>query len=214
VRPFRPAVTADSRSFRFRRGDAQLLLSHASHLGVLRVWPNVYSFDAALRVIFAGLLARRKPSCYFLHAAAAVDNGKVLLFPGKSGAGKTTLGGRLGRRTLGDELIGIRAHNGGFAAFSTPFWGNGRKPPRRVEGKVAGLCFLGRKGVEELRPLSAADAQRLALKTLLWFPGQSDRDLKRAWAAILQLVKLIPAYRFSFKKYSSPWPRLEEVLMS
>ncbi|MFH2204596.1 MAG: hypothetical protein ABIJ96_15890 [Elusimicrobiota bacterium] len=212
VQPFRPTIKSNNKSFRFHRGDAQLLLMRKSRLGILRIWPNVYSFDAALRVIYAGLLAARRPSCLFLHAAAVANSGKALVFPGKSGAGKTTLGRRLGRRTLGDELIGIRRRRNGFDAFSTPFWGNGRKPSRRVSGRIMGLCFLGRKGTDAMRPLSAADAQREALKCLLWFPGQSDRDLARAWTVILDLVKKAPAYRFSFNKKTSLWPRLREVL--
>ena len=64
-----------------------------------------------------------------LHAAGVVLGGRCLVFPGKSGAGKTTLSRLLERhhdaKILSDERIIVRKHNDVWWAYGTPWPGEG-----------------------------------------------------------------------------------------
>ena len=206
--PFLPRLERTSEGWSFSRGDAACRLDGGGR-GTLEVWPNPWSFDAALRVLFARLLAER--GAFFLHGAALEAGGRALLFPGPSGAGKSTLVRIRGEReALGDELILVRPNGRGFEACSTPFWGNGKTAPSKLSAPVAGLFFLERR-TPGLEPVGAGEARRRLLKCLVWFADESPRGLDRVWTEAWRLADGVPAYRFSFDKRRPPWAALTEA---
>jgi len=213
VRPFRPTIEADGSRFSFKRGDACFELDRKRNSGSLRVWGNPYSFDAALRVAYSGLLSESSRGGFLLHAAAVKDRSGVLLFPGISGAGKSTLARSLGfKSVLSDELVGIRPWREGFQGYSTPFWGNGKPPRAKLAGPVRGIFFLQKAKTPGRTRLSAMHSQRRAMRCLLWFPGQDPVLLQRAWEQVIRLTRTVPCFRLAFDKRKSPLPMLREAL--
>jgi len=137
-----------------------------------------------------------------IHACGIWLHGRVLLFCGTSGAGKTTTA-RLWRRwmpearILSDDRIVIRKRGNGYWAYGTPWHGAGGFASPGG-GALLGVCFLRHARRSILRPVSdAAAAARLFART---FPPLWDR---RAVEAILETCARIgagiPCFDFGFR---------------
>ncbi|MFH1225409.1 MAG: hypothetical protein V1676_06430 [Candidatus Diapherotrites archaeon] len=79
--------------------------------------------DVFLRNCFSFFLAER--GGMLVHAAALAKGNRAFLFPGRSGAGKTTISmaNRRSLLVLNDEICAIRKVNKTLRVFGTPFWG-------------------------------------------------------------------------------------------
>jgi hypothetical protein len=152
-----------------------------------------------------------------IHAASVVRHGQGLLFAGHSGAGKTTVA-RLstGHATLLGDENGIICPDGagGYALWSTPFWGASTPPDliRRTRQVVPlrAIFILDQKPDFELERLTPARAV-LALidseKVSLDRPESAD-----AWLhAAHQLLATCPCYRLGFRPTPDLWHFLDQV---
>jgi hypothetical protein len=137
-----------------------------------------------------------------VHACALEVEGRVLLFCGQSGAGKTTTAllwkrHRRGTRILSDDRVALRFRAGRPWAFGTPWHGIGRfaLPDGRP---LAAVFFLEHGSDTAVSPLSpAAAAARLFARG---FPPPWDRQaLARVLATCEQVVRRVPCYRFGFR---------------
>jgi hypothetical protein len=126
------SVTATGRTIAAGRWDFSLKATaegggrrpRVGYRGSARCEMNPYSVDCMLRVLYSTILPRVGGmlihSCGLRHAEVGV------VFPGRSGAGKTTLA----RKTLdaddvlSDELVVVRRADDGWRVHGTPFWGD------------------------------------------------------------------------------------------
>jgi hypothetical protein len=103
-----------------------------------------------------------------LHAAGFVKNGRALVFPGVSGAGKTTLTRLLlcreGWDGLSDDRVAARKTSEGVFAFGTP-WSGEAGLAENKGAPLAGLFFPERGEKEALEPLSPDKALQRLVKT-------------------------------------------------
>jgi hypothetical protein len=122
-------VTATAREIRMSRWDCDVSVSREGRgrgpfRGQGTCALNPYTFDCVLRVLWSTLLPRvgglLVHSCGLRHAEIGV------VFPGQSGAGKTTLARKApdADDVLSDELIAIRRTDDGWRVSGTPFWGD------------------------------------------------------------------------------------------
>jgi len=136
-----------------------------------------------------------------VHACALEVEGRVLLFCGQSGAGKTTTAllwkrYRRGTRILSDDRVALRFRAGKTWAYGTPWHGIGRFA--LPEGLPLAAVFFLEHGastsVDRLAP--AAAAARLFARG---FPPPWDRAaLTRVLATCERVVRGVPCYRFRF----------------
>ena len=138
-----------------------------------------------------------------LHAAGMRVRGQVVVLPGVSGAGKTTLCGlardREGWEGLSDDRVIVRVPDGGTGAeaHGTPWPGEGRiasnreRPGRVPRPPLAGVPKLpGDPGARRGRPASArGDVDSLV---------RSD-DLGPSLEACDRLVSRVPAFLLTFR---------------
>lgn len=170
-------VRWDGLALRLRPGNAEA-----------EVAPPVARLDSALRIALCFELLRRGG---FLCHAAAVDG---WLFPGRSGAGKTTLG-RLAPpgRLLSDELVGVRRGR----LYGTPFFGEFRPGDSARSHPLLAVILLDRAGPTGARPVSKSEAAVRMLECAFFF-GDDAASARRLPGLAKAAVRRVPALALSY----------------
>ena len=174
-------------------GGPQML--QESDRGPTMLNPLCYPLDQLLWVY---ALAHRQG--LLLHAAGATVNGRALAFPGRGGAGKTTLARLLDGdprfSVLSDDRIALRCLDGLFSAYGTPWPGDARIAVN--EGApLAALLFLVHSERNAALPLSPQQALRrlLPVVSIPWYDRQAIEPMLQTCE---QLVSSVPAFDLHF----------------
>ena len=106
-----------------------------------------------------------------VHASGVEIEGKVYLFLGDSGAGKSTIAEifekRFGMdRVYSDDRMILRRHNGSWLAYGSPWHGSLPRSANR-SGKIAGLFFLEQTPVHGLDILPRENAIERLMKVAI-----------------------------------------------
>jgi hypothetical protein len=168
----------------------------AVELGAL----DAVALDTMLRVVHSLALLERRT--LLVHASSLVRGGGAYLFPGRSGAGKTTVT-RLSpdAMLLSDEISLVEAAG---AAHGSPFWGELARPGANVRVALRGIYFLSHAAAHAAAPLSRRQALAHLLPNVLFFatePALVARVLDVASA----LVAAVPCWRLSFRRDPGFW---------
>ena len=163
---------------------------------------NPASFDCLLRVLYATLLPRVGGmlihSCGLRHAEVGV------LFPGQSGAGKTTLARKApdADDVLSDEMVAVRRADDGWRVHGTPFWGDFARGGTSMRSwPLRTVAFLAQapRDLVTMTPIMSADATLRLLGCFLAFT--TDRDtVKRNLALAIELGAAIRSVEASVTK--------------
>ena len=134
-----------------------------------------------------------------MHSSCVLTEGKVMLFSGMSGAGKTTMA-RLwrehGATILNDERNLLHPRDGLVRAGASP-WHGEENQVNPATGPLAAIFFLKQAPLNQLRPMPLAESLGRMMTTAfvpVYIPEGPTRTLD-ACAAILEKV---PAYELSF----------------
>lgn len=133
---------------------------------------------------------------FFLHSSAAMVDGKVYLFSGHSGAGKSThtrlWKQAFGARIINDDKPAIRLMDGQWIAYGTPWCGkNGIN--ENASAPIAGVCFLKKaphNKIRRLQPLEAAS--KILPQTIYKF--RSEENLDKLLDLLNRFVEEVPVY--------------------
>lgn len=175
--------------------------------GARQMPPMLHPVD---RVLWMGVLAHR--GGFIVHSCGWSCQGRAVLFPGVSGAGKTTLCHQLMAAgqggVLSDDRVVVRAQTNECRAYGTP-WPGDAKQARNESAPLAALCFIEKSTEHRLIPIRPADALRRLLEaaSVPWY-SPALRDL--VLPAVEQMVASVPAYRLGFY----PDPSVVANLMS
>ena len=200
--------TVDGRGlYRFHAGENRAYLWAESNLdfSVVDVWlekdgrtqmpPLLHPVD---RVLSMGVLANR--GGFIVHSCGWSCNGKSVLFPGVSGAGKTTICRQLMAAgqgiVLSDDRVILREGADGFRACGTP-WPGDAKQARNEAAPLAAICFIEKLPEHRLLPIRPAEALRRLLEaaSVPWF---SSALQDHVLPLVERLVSTVPAYRLGF----------------
>jgi len=158
---------------------------------------NKFSFDSWLRV-FVTLYGLDK-NALLIHSSGLCLYGSGYIFPGRSGAGKSTITGILGKKNaLSDEIVMLTSEGPRMLASSTPFWGElkmGAHKKRTCRPK--GLYFIKHGSKLSAEKISRADALKKLLATVLFFSKENIKVSKMLSLCALACGK-IPAYTLAF----------------
>jgi hypothetical protein len=134
-----------------------------------------------------------------LHACGIIDRGQGLLFIGNSGHGKTTTA-RLWMRepveVVSDDRVIVRAENGGWTMYGTPWHGEAEicspasAPLRRV-------YVLNKAAHNGVTPLGAAEAVA-NLFACAFPPFHDPHGLETVVDTLSELAESVPVARLSF----------------
>ncbi len=158
--------------------------------------PLSYPLDQILLMYY---LSERKGA--LIHCAGLEYNGRGYIFPGKSGAGKSTISrqfaGLKGFDLLSDDRIAVRKMGSAFKAYGTP-WAGEAGIAENKSLPLCGIFFIkhGEKDmINDLKPQEALK-KLMPVTSIPWYD-------KKIMTEILlfceDLVSAVPAYEIFFR---------------
>lgn len=183
----------------------------------IKVWCNDFFIPArqlpmevyvepALRTITRLVLMHdmlRDQSGLLFHTAALHLGGRIWLFSGCSGAGKSTFSrlwlDRTDAHVVNDERMIVRQNKSGpgFTAYGTP-WPSDLGIALNESAPLGGICFLHKSAQTEIRPITPQQAlpQLLPLASIPWY----EQDLvPPALDFCDRLLAGVPLYELHFR---------------
>jgi hypothetical protein len=197
-----PVVHSNDKEIRIGRWDFQARLESG---GAGRPWtgtgsilPSVYAVDTILRILWSILLRRDGGGLFHACGLRTGDDG--ILFPGVSGAGKTTLARKAAilEDVLSDEIVPVRRRDdGAWRIYPSPFWGEFGKGRGSLSSyRLAGAGFLKKAEHLSVDPLAPGESVQRLLETLLCF--ELDREaVDRNVQLALRLASEVPTFSVS-----------------
>jgi hypothetical protein len=159
---------------------------------------NVHGFDSFLRVFLSCRLARR--GGLLVHSAGLSVGGRGFVFPGRTGAGKSTLSMIAGhKRVLADEVVYIGREKGRLVARGTPFMGEFRHGGLNVTLPLAGLFFIRRSRIPGTSAITPSEAMGLLMRDILFFSAEPEL-CEAVLRTAFDLCTGVPCREFAFRK--------------
>jgi hypothetical protein len=186
------------------RGDFRAEWNPSTSRGRIFQTLNPYSLDSVLRIVHTLLLART--GGFLLHASSAIRNGRAFLFPGVSGAGKTTMA-RLAPpdvALLTDEISYVTRQDGRYFAVGTPFFGELARVGENLRAPIDAVYLLAKGSENKIEPIVGADAVRGLLGNILFF-ARDPQFVQLVFDAAFDFVSCVPVRRLTFVPDSRVW---------
>ncbi len=149
-----------------------------------------------------------------LHAAGIHFNGKGCIFPGKSGAGKSTIMRQFAHRQdiglLSDDRIAVRKIDGAFRAFGTPWAGDARIAVN-ASVPLSGIFFITQASTNRIEEITAQKAleRLLPITSIPWYDPEI---IPKMLSFCGDLLSHVPAYELQFKPNIEVVDVLEEFV--
>jgi hypothetical protein len=171
-----------------------------AYRGEGRCEASPFALDCVLRVLFATVLPRAGGmlihGCGLRHAAVGV------IFPGVSGAGKTTLARKApdADDVLSDEIVAVRRLDDGWRVFGTPFWGDFARGGISMRSwPLRTVAFLHQAREVAMTPITSSDATLRLLGCFLAFA--TDRaSIERSLAVAVRLCAEVRSVQASLTR--------------
>lgn len=210
-------VRQEGSRYRFRRADFDGTWDEATSTAQVTYASELHFLASFLRVLLAFVLSRRRGG--LLHASSVRVGGGVLLFPGASGTGKSTIAKLAAPRgVLSDEItcvdLGLPGQvEGRPVASPTPFWGE--LPRERADGPapLLGIVLLRRGLPMVFEPAQKAEALAILMHCLLSFGLDASRK-RDAFRTMADLVERVPCMSLRYSLPEDPWSLLEPFALS
>jgi hypothetical protein len=158
--------------------------------------PISYPLD---QVLLMYILAQKHGA--LLHAAGIDVNGRGYMFPGKSGAGKSTIIEQFADMEeiglLSDDRIVVRKTDGAFRSYGTPWPGEAGIAENR-SAPLSGIFFIKHGSSNRIKKLTPKEALKrlLPVTSIPWY----DREVMPKVLTICEdLILNVPTYELSFK---------------
>lgn len=211
-RPPRPSLDWNPDHFRFSlaacRGEGDLTTKQV-RISVPPV-PTALG-PSVFRILCAVLLLRE--GGFLLHASGVIHHRRAWVFCGPSESGKTTIA-RLAMEqpVLSDETVAIRKRVLSYAAFATPFFGEGGPTMGEVNthSGLRGLCFLHKAGQFSHRRLAAREAVERAFPQVL-LPKTDPAVVSGLLGNLADFAQKIPCYDLFFLPRPDLWEYLDGI---
>ncbi len=158
--------------------------------------PVLYPLD---QILFIYIMSRSDGA--LLHASGVGIGSKGYIFPGRSGAGKSTISGQFAladtSRLLSDDRVAARKTAGGFRVFGTP-WAGEAKIASDSSLPLGGIFFLRHAHSNRVREMKPAEAME-SLIPVASVPWYDVPAMSRILSLCEDLVNHVPAYELHFR---------------
>jgi hypothetical protein len=197
-------VAEDRDEVRFWTEDLALNLDLVNHRGHLSI-ANGMGWHNALRVLY--FYSYLKNQGVLLHASGILHCGKALVFPGLSGAGKTTIVRHSpGKTILSDEVVGVGLNPQGVGpiACGTPFIGDWGGVGTEVAAPLQGLFFPAQSQENRLEPLTPSETLARLLPCIITYTTFLPRQRQLVELAG-RLAQASPGFLLHFRPEQDFW---------
>jgi len=160
------------------------------------------TLDSLLRVALT--LALLPARGLLVHAASLARDGRGYLFPGVSGAGKTTLTRLSPEATLLSDELSIVTTGDDPAVHGTPFWGELARAGVPVTAPLAGMYFPRQASHHAVTPVGERAALCRLLPTVMAFAREPD-VVARVFDLAADLVARVPCFVLDFRRDHGFW---------
>jgi len=160
------------------------------------------ALNSFLRFVYSLVLL--KEAGFLVHASGLIRNQKGYIFPGKSGAGKTTLARLSPRATLLSDDIPLVKIVDTPLIFGTPFWGDLVVGGEKTSAPLAGIYFPvkdNKNYAERLKPRQVFE--RLLPNVVFFF--KNEKFSKQLFNLCFDLAAKVPGYELHFLPDGSFW---------
>ena len=176
---------------------------------ILALNPLSYPLD---QILLMYILSQKQGA--LVHAAGMTLHGKGYIFPGRSGAGKSTMArllyGRPESVMLSDDRIILRRHGSAVRAYGTPWPGDAGIAENR-SARLDGIIFIRHGSSNRMKKLTPQEAWKM-LMPVTSIPWYDEKTLSVVLQFCEELVSAIPAYELSFLPVSSAADFLADFL--
>lgn len=181
---------------RFHHRSSLLERADANQFQLRHAWDDARPLENALRAITSERCMLRGGGLF--HSAAVEWQGEGWLFPGVSGAGKTTLCHKAGRAAvLCDEMPAILPIDGEWRVFATPFHGDYGPTDRSDHLRLRAVVLLDGKDSSNADLVSGALAIQRLLACLVRYGKPTQATLDRAESVLAGLRESVTVARLS-----------------
>ena len=203
-------VYLDQGLWHFRRGDFAATWNPTMGHGQVHQSANPYAIDSVLRIVHSLILA--PAGGMLIHAASAVRDGRAFLFPGVSGAGKTTISrcAPADVALLTDEISYVRHSQDGFVACGTPFAGELANAGENLAAPLDALFFLEKGPENRIEPISSADALRRLMRNILFF-AHDQHLVNEVFRSACKLIQEVHVQQLIFQPDSRVWEIIKPI---
>ena len=173
--------------------------------------PVLYPLDQLLLI---HILAQNDGA--LVHAAGMHFHDRGYIFPGRSGAGKSTISSQFAKRKhiglLSDDRVAIRKINNKFMAYGTP-WAGDAGIAENKGTILSGIFFLHQGSENVIKEISPGEAfERLMPVTSV--PWYEEGMMTKVLSFCEDMVSCIPSFDMFFRPDSEIVDLLEEYASS
>lgn len=166
-------------------------------------------WQSVLRVIY--FFCSLENDFLLLHASGVVHRERAYIFPGRSGAGKTTVvRNSIGMTVLTDEMSSVHlgANGSGIRAHGTPFFGDWDQPGLAVSAPVKGLYFPCHSAENRLTLLSPTEVLTRLLPCTCTYSNKKER-LDKILDLAVKLSERIRGFQLDFLPTPDFWRMID-----
>lgn len=180
---------------------------YTGHIRIFR--DDSIVFSSALMVCLS--LVCMDAGKLLLHASGVYRAGKVWLFCGSSGSGKTTIALKLngGREPFSvDRIIIVPGYDETLTAFSTPFGFDAENCLTSRSGRVIGFCFIEQADRHEIKRMSSEEVISEIVQQINCYTREPS-IIEKVLKTMAIIAEKYPCYRLCFRKDEGFWTLLD-----
>lgn len=206
-KPLDPVLKYDNGNLSIIRYDFEGIYYHQKALLDIKIFENIYSIDAILRIFYSYYLAINRG--FLIHSAGIVMDEHAYVFCGETLHGKSNIAkGTEKGILLSDEITLIRKIHHDYYVFGTPFWGEFAVGGVNFGYKLEDLYFLHKGESNSLEDIQDIKAIQKLLSTILLFIN--DKKINdNIFDTAMDLISKIDCYRFTYNKKDDIWREIK-----
>lgn len=166
-------------------------------------------WQSVLRLIY--FFSSLESDSLLLHASGVVRRERAYVFPGVSGAGKTTIvRNSPGMSVLTDEMASVHLSGNGakVIAHGTPFFGDWNQPGAEISAPVQGLYFPLHAPGNRLTSLTSSEVLARLLPCVVTYSTRRDR-LDKLFDLAVRLAERVRGFQLGFLPTPDFWQMID-----